>query len=91
MDNKYRTLRKQTGLSMQKFGDKYGIPMPTVRAWELGVQEPRDWAFALLERAVKEDLGIIPVPPASLPDPDVDQLKELCDALIELIRKYEVE
>ena len=56
-NNKYRRLRKSTRLSMQKFGDKYGIPMSTVRAWEMGYQKPTSWAYSLLERAVKEDFG----------------------------------
>ena len=57
MDNKYRTLRKQTGLSMQRFGDKYGIPLRTIQAWENGVRIPPDYVYELLKFKVEHDLA----------------------------------
>ena len=94
MDNKYRELRRRTGLNMTRFAQKYHIPYRTLQAWELGNQEPKEYVYLLLERAVNEDIRnmeTFTVAPDQLPDPDVDQLKEVCDKLIDLIRKYEVE
>ena len=33
-------LRKMTGLSQTKFGEKYGIPLRTIQSWELGLNDP---------------------------------------------------
>ena len=57
MDNKYRELRKQTGLSMQKFGNKYGIPLRTVQAWENGARIPPEYVYELLKFKVEYDLA----------------------------------
>lgn len=50
-----KELRKLTGLSAQKFGDKYGIPLRTIQNWEGGINKPPEYVIKLLERAVKED------------------------------------
>lgn len=87
--NKYRELRMKTGLSMQKFGDKYGIPMRTVQGWELERFSPPEYMFTLLERVVNEDFGEPPRPtPPELDDQDLAKLMELCDELIGFIRLY---
>lgn len=52
-----RELRKMTGLSQQKFGDLYGIPMRTIQNWEYGVNEVPGYLIGLLERVVREDFG----------------------------------
>lgn len=56
MDNKYRALRKKTGLSMQKFGDKYGIPFRTVQDWERDMRTPPEYVYELLKFKVEYDL-----------------------------------
>lgn len=56
MDNKYRTLRKKTGLSMKKFGDKYGIPFRTVQDWERDMRTPPEYVYELLKFKVEYDL-----------------------------------
>ena len=48
-------IRQLTGLSAQKFGDKYKIPLRTIQNWEGGVNKPPEYVLILLERAVKED------------------------------------
>ena len=55
-----REIRKLTGLSAQKFGDKYHIPLRTIQSWEApeGQDSARScpvYVRELLERAVKED------------------------------------
>lgn len=50
-----KDLRKRTGLSQQKFGDLYEIPLRTVQNWEGGVSVPPDYLVKLLARAVRED------------------------------------
>lgn len=50
-----KELRKRTGLSQQKFGDLYEIPLRTVQNWEGGVSEPPVYLVKLLERVILED------------------------------------
>ena len=50
-----REIRDITGLSVQKFGDKYGIPLRTIQQWERGERKPPDYVIAMLERCVKMD------------------------------------
>jgi len=57
MKDKIKALRKRTGLSMQKFGDLYGIPLRTIQSWEGGVRMPPEYVVRLLERAVKDDFS----------------------------------
>ena len=51
-----KEIRSLTGLSQQKFGDKYKIPLRTIQNWEGGVNTPPDYLVSLLERVVKEDI-----------------------------------
>lgn len=51
-----REIRKATGLSQVKFGQKYGIPRRTVEDWEAGVMNPPAYVIDFLERVVKDDL-----------------------------------
>ena len=57
MDNRFRALRKKTGLSMQKYGDKYGIPLRTIQAWEGNGRVPPDYVYELLKFRVEHDLA----------------------------------
>lgn len=50
-----KAIRQKTGLSQQKFGDRYGIPKRTVQNWENGVNEPPEYVLSLLERLVDID------------------------------------
>lgn len=52
-----REIRAMTGLSAQKFGDKYDIPMRTIQNWEGGQRKAPEYVCKLLERVVKEDFG----------------------------------
>lgn len=50
-----KDLRARTGLSAQKFGDKYKIPQRTIQSWEYGRRSAPEYLLFLLERAVLED------------------------------------
>lgn len=50
-----KEIRSLTGLSAQKFGDKYNIPLRTIQNWEGGVREAPEYTLKLLERVVRED------------------------------------
>lgn len=50
-----KALRKLTGLSQTKFGEKYGIPMRTIQNWENGYSEAPEYLVDLLEEAVWTD------------------------------------
>lgn len=54
-ENKMLTIRKRSGLSQAKFGEKYGIPKRTIESWEMGERECPGYVMSLLERVVKED------------------------------------
>lgn len=51
-----KEIRSLTGLSQQKFGDMYGIPLRTIQHWEGGDRKPPEYINILLEKAVKYDL-----------------------------------
>lgn len=50
-----KTIRKQAGLSQEKFSKKYGIPLGTLHHWEAGDRQPPDYVLKLLERCVRAD------------------------------------
>lgn len=50
-----REIRKKTGLSQQKFGDKYGIPLRTVQNWEYGKREAPEYVLDLLNFKVEAE------------------------------------
>lgn len=50
-----KEIRALTGLSQQKFADKYRIPKRTIENWESEKTIPAEYVMELLERAVKED------------------------------------
>lgn len=50
-----KEIRAMTGLSQQKFGDKYHIPKRTVENWEMGTTVPPEYVMELLERVVRAD------------------------------------
>ncbi len=52
-----KEIRELTGLSQQKFGERYKIPTSTIQKWERGANEPPEYLLLLLERAVREDFS----------------------------------
>lgn len=50
-----KKIRALTGLSRQKFGEKYFIPWETIKNWESGKRIPPDYVLYLLERVVRQD------------------------------------
>lgn len=52
-----KEIRALTGLSQQKFADKYRIPKRTIENWESGKAIPPEYVMELLERAVREDFS----------------------------------
>lgn len=61
-----KEIRSLTGLSAQKFGDKYNIPLRTIQNWEGGVREAPEYTLKLLERVVREDEKIKDLTPQQL-------------------------
>lgn len=56
-DTRIKDLREITGMSAQRFGDLYGIPLRTIQNWEGNVNTPPEYVVKLLERVVREDFG----------------------------------
>jgi len=50
-----KELRKITGLSQTKFGEKYHIPLRTIQHWENETRKPAEYIVYLLERVISED------------------------------------
>ena len=48
---------EKTGLSMQQFGNLYGIPLRTIINWKRGKRQPPKYVLQLLVRAVEEDFS----------------------------------
>lgn len=53
-----KAIRTMTGLSQRKFSNCYGIPYPSLVNWERGVRNPPEYLLLLLERVVREDMGV---------------------------------
>jgi transcriptional regulator with XRE-family HTH domain len=47
-----RELRESTGLSQNAFAEKIGIPVSTLRKWEIGAASPPDYVIQLIARAL---------------------------------------
>ena len=50
-----RELREQTGLSQQKFGDYFGIPMRTIQNWEMGTRNCNQYIIDLMEYKLRAE------------------------------------
>ena len=61
-----KEIRSLTGLSAQKFGDKYNIPLRTIQNWEGGARKAPEYILTLLERVVREDEKIKDLTPQQL-------------------------
>lgn len=52
MKEELKALREKSGLSQQKFADKYGIPFRTFQDWELGNRVPPEYVIEMLAKVV---------------------------------------
>lgn len=50
-----KALRKQTGLSQQKFGALFGIAAINIANWEQGVTKPPEYVVNMMTRLVELD------------------------------------
>ena len=50
-----KELRTKTGLSQQKFGDYFKIPLRTIQNWETGKNKCNDYIVELLEYKLKNE------------------------------------
>lgn len=80
--NEVKELRLKTGLSAQKFGDRYGIPMRTIQNWEYEKTIPPLYVVGLLRRVVLEDIenGVFKEQEVELND--INETEEENDILI---------
>lgn len=58
MRDKIKELRKSTGLSQVKFAETYHLPRRTLENWEMGVNEPPQWAVDWLTAIIKNKVEI---------------------------------
>ena len=52
-----KEIRALLGISRAEFSRRYGIPIRTLENYDAGSRQPPEWVMALLERAVREDVG----------------------------------
>lgn len=52
-----KEVRKRTGLSQAKFGEKYNIPKRTIEDWETEKRIPPVYVVELLDRVTREDFS----------------------------------
>jgi transcriptional regulator with XRE-family HTH domain len=50
--DRIRSRREAAGLSQQQLADRIGVPLPTLRHWEIGQREPRAAACLRLAQAL---------------------------------------
>lgn len=50
-----KEIRSLTGLTQEKFSEKYHIPKRTIGNWETGVNVPPEYVVELLEYRVKSE------------------------------------
>lgn len=55
-DAMIKDIRYLTGLSQNKFAQKYGIPIRTIENWESGSRVPPEYVIRLLGKVVRADL-----------------------------------
>ena len=52
-----KELRKESGMTQQKFGEYFGIPKRTIQNWEAGVNKCPEYLLGLMEyKLIKEGL-----------------------------------
>lgn len=52
ISERVKALRKQTGLTQQKFGDMFGIPLRTIQDWEYNKHLPPEYVVNMMETIV---------------------------------------
>ena len=80
--NEVKDLRLKTGLSAQKFGDRYGIPMRTIQNWEYEKTIPPLYVVGLLRRVVLEDIENGVFKEKEVEVSDINETEEEDDILI---------
>lgn len=80
--NEVKELRLKTGLSAQKFGDRYGIPMRTIQNWEYEKTIPPLYVVGLLRRVVLEDIENGVFKEKEVEASDINETEEDNDILI---------
>lgn len=80
--NEVKELRLKTGLSAQKFGDRYGIPMRTIQNWEYEKTIPPLYVVGLLRRVVLEDIENGVFKEQEVEANDINETEEENDILI---------
>ena len=80
--NEVKELRLKTGLSAQKFGDRYGIPMRTIQNWEYEKTIPPLYVVGLLRRVVLEDIEDGVFKEKEVEANDINETEEENDILI---------
>lgn len=66
--NLIKIARLEAGITQQALSDNYGIPLGTLRQWELGLRTPPDYLVNLLLDRLKADFNHKTPEPVTTPD-----------------------
>lgn len=56
--NTIKQLRQKTGLSQNKFAEKYNVSVRTLQQWEQGISKPLDSFLYLIEKDINSNLNL---------------------------------
>lgn len=55
MEKTIKSLRTATGMSQQKFGDYFGIPLRTIQNWESKINKCPEYLLGLIEYKLQKE------------------------------------
>ena len=53
-----KEIRKSTGLSQQKFADKFNIPVTNIQKWEQGIHKPLNYVVSMILTILEQEKQI---------------------------------
>lgn len=57
-ENRFREIRKASGMTQKVFGEYFKIPKSTIEQWDMGMRKTPEWVLDLIEYKLKNE-GII--------------------------------
>ncbi len=54
----FKKIRESTGLSQQKFADKFNIPVTNIQKWEQGIHKPLDYVVSMILTILEQEKRI---------------------------------
>jgi len=58
MKDRLREIRKNIGMTQEQMADFLGVPYRTYQNWELGTNEPPEWAFNMILEKISSEYSL---------------------------------